>query len=97
MSECRNTDKTLHENVDCRILWTEQHGLGIDVGGHVIVKDPVQWHRLAKTNAELLAACEDVKKIIGGFDAGLELGEAKAILKRFKAAIANAQPQEETK
>ena len=55
-------------------------------------KAKVKIDRLTAINAELLAACEDVKKIIGGFDAGLELGEAKAILKRFKAATANAQP-----
>lgn len=62
--ECRNTDRTLHENVDCRIIWTEQHALGIDVGGHVITKDPVRWHELETINAELLAACEGAYNMI---------------------------------
>ena len=51
--ETRNTDKVLHENVDCRIIMTEQHALGIDVGGSVIVRDPLDWHRMAKRIEEL--------------------------------------------
>jgi len=45
---CDNTDKVIHENVDCRLIITKQHALGIDVGGSVIVLDPLDWHRMAK-------------------------------------------------
>ena len=76
MSECRNTDKTLHENVDCRIIWTEQHALGIEVGGHVVVKDPVQWHKLATVNADLLAACEQALEDYHGQEPPTQLIEA---------------------
>ena len=47
-----NTDKVLIENPDCRILFTEQHQLGIDVGGYVIVRDPLEWHRVMKQSRE---------------------------------------------
>jgi len=49
MSERKKTDKLLHENVDCRILWNEQHQLGIDVGGNVKFADPHLWHALKQT------------------------------------------------
>ncbi len=43
----KNTDTVLHEDVDCRIILTAQHALGIDVGGTVIVRSPLEWHRMA--------------------------------------------------
>ena len=51
--EQRNTDRVLHENADCRILWTEQHKLGIDVGGSVSVRDPSDWHMAVRRVSEL--------------------------------------------
>ena len=53
-----NADKVLHENVDCRIIMTEQHALGIDVGGSVIVRDPLIWHRMAKASREIVSQYE---------------------------------------
>lgn len=58
---CKNTDTVLHENVDCRIILTSQHALGINVGGLVIVRDPLEWHRMAKRVEQL----ESALKVIG--------------------------------
>ena len=52
----KNTDRVLHEDVDCRIILTAQHSLGIDVGGMVIVRDPLEWHRMAREVADFRAA-----------------------------------------
>ena len=56
--EQKNTDKLLVENIDCRISFTAQHALAIDVGGHVIVCDPLEWHRVMaghrKENADAI-------------------------------------------
>jgi len=50
----KNTDRVLVENVDCRILFTEQHMLGIDCGGYVIVRDPIEWHRVMQQHDRAL-------------------------------------------
>lgn len=49
----KNTDTVLHEDVDCRIILTAQHSLGIDVGGTVIVRSPLEWHRMASRIGQL--------------------------------------------
>lgn len=53
VDEKKNTGKTLHENVDCRIIMTAQHSLGIDVGGNVKVCDPLDWHKMPERIEEL--------------------------------------------
>ena len=59
MQAKKSTDVVLIENVDCRILFTEQHQLGIDVGGYVIVRDPVEWHRVMKQSRGLTSAAKE--------------------------------------
>jgi len=49
----QNTNRVLHENVDCRILFNEQHQLGIDIAGSVSFRDPLEWHRMARRVREL--------------------------------------------
>jgi hypothetical protein len=51
MSEAKqNTDRLIHQNVDCRILFNEQHQLGIDIGGSVKFADPKSWHQSLRSN-----------------------------------------------
>ena len=56
----KNTDTVLHENVDCRIILTAQHALGINVGGSVIVLDPMEWHRRAQSERKTIETQDEL-------------------------------------
>jgi len=45
------TKKSVEDGHDDHIFWTDDGGIGFNVGGHVIIKTAEEWHALAKRRA----------------------------------------------
>lgn len=57
-----NTDRTLWRDEDDSVFITQGGGLGINCGGHVIVKPLLAWHQQSATIARLEAERDEAER-----------------------------------